>query len=91
MYSISNRMDTAITLMADNGISQDDIVPGQTIRLPVGNPEFCTGRGRPYAVGEGDTAFNVSQRYNTTPQNLQSLNDLDGNYTIKIADIICVP
>lgn len=91
LYSISQRMDTSIALMADQGISQTSLTPGQTIRLPIGNPEFCTGRGRPYAIGEGDTVFNIGQRYNTTPQNLQALNSLDGNYTIKVADIICVP
>ena len=91
LYSISQRMDTSIALMADRGISQASLTPGQTIRLPIGNPEYCAGRGRPYAVGEGDTAFNIGQRYNTTPQNLQAINGLDANYTIKVADIICVP
>jgi LysM repeat protein len=91
LYSLSQSFATSIALMAENGISQTSLVPGQTIAIPVGNPAFCNGRGRPYAVGEGDTAFNISQRYNTTPENLQALNQLDGNYTVKIADIICVP
>ncbi len=91
LYSISQRMDTSIALMAERGISQANLTPGQTIRLPIGNPEYCAGRGRPYAIGEGDTVFNIGQRYSTTPQNLQSINGLDGNYTIKVADIICVP
>jgi LysM repeat protein len=91
LYSLSQAFATSIALMADKGISQTNLVPGATIAIPVGNPEYCAGRGRPYAVGEGDTAFNISQRYNTTPENLQTLNQLDGNYTVKIADIICVP
>lgn len=91
LYSLSQAFVTSIALMAENGISQTSLVPGTTINIPVGNPEYCAGRGRPYAVGEGDTAYNISQRYNTTAQNLQALNGLDANYTIKIADIICVP
>ena len=91
LYSISQRIDTSIALMADKGISQANLVPGQTISLPIGNPDYCAGRGRPYAVGEGDTAFNISQRFNTSPENLQAINGLDANYTIRIADIICVP
>ncbi|WP_420640924.1 LysM peptidoglycan-binding domain-containing protein [Candidatus Leptofilum sp.] len=91
LYSLSRAFVTSIALMADKGISQANLVPGTTINIPVGNPQYCNGRGRPYAVGEGDTAFNISQRYNTTPENLQSINSLDANYTIKIADIICVP
>ena len=91
LYSLSQAFATSIALMADKGISQTNLVPGAVINIPVGNPEYCSGRGRPYAVGEGDTAFNISQRYNTTPENLQALNSLDANYTVKIADIICVP
>lgn len=91
LYSLSQAFATSIALMADKGISQTSLVPGTTINIPVGNPEFCTGRGRPYAVGEGDTAFNIGQRFNTTPQNLQAINGLDANFTVKIADIICVP
>lgn len=91
LYSLSQAFATSIALMADKGISQTNLVPGTTINIPVGNPAYCNGRGRPYAVGEGDTAFNISQRYNTTPENLQALNSLDANYTVKIADIICVP
>lgn len=91
LYSISNRLDTSIALMADKGISHTSLVPGQTIRLPIGNPAYCAGRGRPYAIGEGDTVFNLGQRFNTTPANLQAINGLDANYAIRIADIICIP
>lgn len=91
LYSMTQRIDASIALMADQGLSQASLNPGQTIRLPIGNPEYCAGRGRPYAVGEGDTAFNIGQRFNTTPENLRSTNNLDENYTIKVADIICVP
>ena len=91
LYSISNRIDTSIALMAEYGISQTSLVPGQVIRLPLGNPDYCAGKGRPYAVGEGDTAFNIGQRFNTTPENLQALNGLDASYTVRTADIICVP
>jgi LysM repeat protein len=91
LYSVSRRIDTSIALMADKGLSQTSLVPGQTIKLPIGNKEFCAGRGLSYAVGEGDTAFNISQRFNTTPENLRTINNLDEQYTIKVADIICVP
>ncbi|MEZ4593864.1 MAG: LysM peptidoglycan-binding domain-containing protein [Chloroflexota bacterium] len=91
LYSLSQAFATSIALMADKGISQANLVPGTTINIPVGNPAYCSGRGQVYAVGEGDTAFNISQRYNTTPEDLQARNGLDANYTVKIADIICVP
>lgn len=91
LYSISDRLDTSISLMAEYDLAQDHLVPGQILRLPIGNPEFCAGRGRPYAIGEGDTVYNLSERFNTTPQNLQTINSLDANFTIRTADIICIP
>lgn len=91
MYSITQRTDTSIPLISLYGISQDFLIPGDTIRIPIGNSKYCLGRGKPYAIGEGDTVFNVAQRFNTTPEVLQSTNGLDVNFTLEVADIICIP
>ena len=90
MYSVAQRMDTSITLMAQEGIAQDNLIPGQTIKLPIGNPAYCPGQ-RPYAVGEGDTAFSVSRRFNMTVEALKTINNLDENYTILAGGILCMP
>lgn len=90
LYSISRRIDTSIALMARYNISQANLVPGTVIRLPIGNPAYCPGR-RPYAVGEGDTVFTLSRRFNTTPAELKAINNLNDDYIIYIATIICVP
>lgn len=90
LYSIAQRLDTSIVLMARYNISAASLVAGQTIRLPVGNPAYCPGR-QPYAVGEGDTAFNLGRRFNTTAAELQAINGLDANYTIRVGEIICIP
>ncbi|MEM7112794.1 MAG: LysM peptidoglycan-binding domain-containing protein [Chloroflexota bacterium] len=91
LYKIATtRPDSSIALISRFGLSSDDIVQGSVIRLPIGNPAYCPG-GRPYAVGEGDTAYSVARRYGTTHQNLQTINRLDANFTIKIGTIICVP
>ncbi len=90
LYSISERIDTSIALMASRGISADSLTPGNVIDLPVGNPAYCPGR-RPYAVGEGDTAYSIGRRFGITAQDLQAINGLDANFTVRVADIICVP
>lgn len=91
LYKIATaRMDSSIALISRFGLSSDDIVQGSVIKLPIGNPAYCPGR-RPYAVGEGDTAYSIAQRYNTTHQNLQAINRLDANFTIRIGEILCVP
>ncbi len=93
LYSISSgRMDTSIALMAQHNIAADHLIPGTTIELPVGNPAYCVNvNGLPYAVREGDTAFSVSKKCGTTVDILKDMNDLNENYLIKVADIICVP
>lgn len=91
LYSIATaRMDSSIALISRFGISSDDIVAGAVIPLPIGNPAYCSGR-RPYAVGEGDTAYSIARRYGTTHENLAAINGLNANYTIRIGEIICVP
>lgn len=90
MYSVAVRLDTSIALMAQEGIAQDNLIPGQTIKLPVGNPAYCPGR-RPYAVAEGDTAFSISRSLNISLADLKSINQLNDNYDIQAAQILCVP
>lgn len=90
LYSISRQWVTSIALMAHHGLSQDDMIPGAVIQLPVGNPAYCPGQ-RPYAIGEGDTVFGIAAQYNTTAVDLRARNNLDENYTIRLAEIICVP
>lgn len=92
LYRIThNRIDTNIALMARYNISAKELVAGQRISLPIGNPAFCPGR-RPYAVQEGDTLFSIARRFNTTVTDLRQINpSLDANATIYVARIICVP
>jgi LysM repeat protein len=90
LYGIAKARVTSITLMARHGIAQDNLTPGNVIQIPVGNPAYCPGR-RPYAVGEGDTAFGIARKFGTTAENIRSINGLDANYTIYAASIICVP
>ncbi len=90
LYSVADRIDTSIALMALYNIAQDNLVPNTVINLPVGNPAYCPGR-RPYAVGEGDTAFSIGRRFNISPEELQSINNLNADYTVRVADILCVP
>ncbi len=90
LYSVASRLDTSIALMSEYGIAADDLVPGTTVSLPVGNPQYCPGR-RPYAVKEGDTAFSIGQRVGITAADLQAINGLDANFTVRVADILCVP
>ncbi|MEZ4517486.1 MAG: LysM peptidoglycan-binding domain-containing protein [Chloroflexota bacterium] len=91
LFSISQRYVTSIPLMARFGISSTSIVPGNVIRLPVGDPSCCTGGWQPYAVTEGESAFSIANQFGTTIQELQRMNGLDASYSVYVASVICVP
>lgn len=90
MYGVALRLDTSIALMAQEGIAQDNLVPGTTIKLPIGNPAYCPER-RPYAVAEGDTVYNISRTLGVSLDDLKAINNLNDAFDIKAADILCVP
>jgi hypothetical protein len=90
LYNITRQMATSITLMAIYGISQDDLITGQVMQVPVGNPAYCPGYF-PYAVGEGETVFGIAQKRSTTADNIKAINRLGDDYKILAGDVICVP
>lgn len=90
LYRIQEKQITSIALMARFGISSEDIVVGNVLNLPVGDPNAC-GDWRPYVVLRGDTSFGLSQFYGITLQELQARNGLDANYSIYETQVICVP
>ena len=90
LYSISDTQATSIELMSVHGISAEDLVPGTTLRLPVGNPAVCSGASV-YVVRPGDTVFSIARRYNTTTQAIQSANGLGADFRINVAQVICIP
>jgi LysM repeat protein len=91
LFSIdSRREDTTIPLMARFGIDAADLVPGEIIDLPIANPAFCPGQ-RTYVVKEGDTAFRIAQNAGIAVETLRDINNFDENYTIQIAQVICLP
>ncbi|MEJ2748901.1 MAG: LysM peptidoglycan-binding domain-containing protein, partial [Anaerolineae bacterium] len=90
MYSVTLRQVTSITLMAQEGIAQDDLIPGTTIKLPIGNPAYCPGR-RPYAVGEDDTVYNISRQSGVSIEELKKINHLGDDFKILAGQILCIP
>jgi len=90
LYSISQTENTSIDLMAVYGISSGDLVAGGVISLPVANPAFCPAMV-PYLVHDGDTVFSIAQRFNSTKEAIASVNQLDNAFTIRTAEVLCIP
>ena len=89
LYRITEKQKTSIELMAVAGIDAADLVVGETLRLPVANPNYCAG-SRPYVVRPGDTVFSIANRFNTTTERLAQLNNLGADFRIDIANVLCI-
>mgnify|MGYP001432946225 FL=1 len=91
LYSLSNQYNTTIPLMARFGVSSANLVPGNVISLAVANPAYCPGHNA-YVVGEGETAFSISQWAGITLDEFRQINPyLDANFTIHLTDVVCIP
>jgi len=91
LYSISNKYNTSIALMARYGIDANDLIPGRVLRLPVANPAYCP-TSFPYVIEEGDTLSSIARKCRTTVAVLVQLNGFNpGNYSLDVTQVICVP
>ena len=89
LYRITEKQKTSIELMAVHGIDAADLVPGNTLSLPVANPNYCAS-STPYVVRPGDTVFSIANRFNTTTQRLAQVNNLGADFRIDIANVLCI-
>lgn len=90
LFSIQTAQITSIALMAKHGIDSTDIVAGNVLNLPVGNPAAC-GDWQPYVVLQGDTVFSICNQFGGTAEEIRARNNLDANYSIYETQVICVP
>ncbi len=90
LYSISNKYNTTIALMARFGIDATDIVPGETINLPVANEACCPGN-EAYVIREGDTLSSIAVKCQTTVDYLKQINGFGDVFRLDETNVICIP
>lgn len=90
LYSLARQYNTSIPLMARFGISSTEMIVGNVLSIPVGNPAYCPGY-RPYVVREGDTPFGVSASAGITLEEFGQINNLDANHSIYETQVVCIP
>lgn len=78
LYRLTEKFDTSIELMARFTIASDDFIVGNTLSVPIANPDRCPGM-RPYVVREHETVYRIATAFGTTPPTVQSINGLDAN------------
>lgn len=90
LFSLSNRYNTTIPLMARYGISAANLIPGQVIAIAVANPSYCPGQ-RAYVVREGDTPGSIARSAGITVEQFWQMNNMDANSPLRFTDVVCLP
>lgn len=90
LYSIARLYNSAVELMAARGISSTNLQPGATISVPYPNPAFCPNMTG-YVVREKDTVFRIASVNGVTVESIRNANALDENYSIDVAQVLCIP
>lgn len=76
LYSLAIRYNTTVqSLIELNNLKGNIISVGQEIRIPIGQQENYTT----YIVKKGDNLYSIANRYNTTVDNIKTLNNLQTN------------
>ena len=86
LWGISRKYNTTVNnLKTLNNLKSDILSIGQTLLIPNNNPVANT-----YTVKSGDTLWSISRKYNTTVNELKSLNNLTTN-SLSIGQILRLP
>lgn len=88
LSQIASRFNTTVTeLKRLNNLTSDIISVGQILKLPTSTTTPTYGT---YIVVKGDSLYKIAQKYNTTVEELKTLNNLTSN-TLYIGQQLKVP
>ena len=86
LYKIAQNYDTTVSeLMQLNNLTSTSLSIGQILEIPVKNVSSNT-----YTVKRGDSLYKIAQNYNTTVNELKSLNNLTSNL-LSIGQVLKIP
>ena len=86
LWSIANRYNTTVNdLKSLNNLTSNNLSIGQILKLPSNNIQENT-----YTVKSGDSLWSIANRYNTTVNELKTLNNLTSN-NLSIGQILKLP
>ena len=88
LYAIANKYGTTVdNLKSINNLTTDSLAVGQILKVPTENDENNTNT---YIVKSGDTLYGIANKYNTTVNEIKSLNNLTSN-TLSINQVLKIP
>lgn len=86
LYGIAQKFGTTVdNLKSINNLTTDSLAIGQILKIPSEESNTNT-----YTVKSGDTLYGIASKYNTTVDELKSLNNLTSN-TLSIGQTLKIP
>ena len=86
LYSIANRYNTTVSsIISMNNLKSNNLSIGQILKLPNGSSNF----NQTYIVKIGDNLYSISQKFNTTVDNIKRKNNLTTNI-ISVGQILYI-
>ena len=80
LYSIAKKFDTTVDkIKSQNSLSADALTVGQVLKIPSVISMTKPSKTNVYTVEPGDTLYSLAREFNTTVNNLKSLNNLITN------------
>lgn len=75
LYQIGNKYNVSVNKLKEiNNLTSNLLSIGQIIKIPVSNNEYVI-----YTVQKGDSLYQIAKLYNTTTNEIKSLNNLTSN------------
>lgn len=91
LYSIANKYNITVNEVKKlNNLSSNTLSIGQTLKIKETSSDIITEDYDYYTVKQGDTLYFIANKYNTTPDEIKSLNNLTTN-TLSIGQLIKIP
>lgn len=96
LYSIANKYNTTVTeLMSLNNLPSNALSIGQSIKIPVntsnnGSASNSNNNYIIYTVKSGDNLYDIANKYNTTIDNIEQLNNLSSSL-LSIGQTLKIP
>ena len=77
LYSIAKKNNTSINKIKQlNNLLTDSLAIGQNLKLPLTEYTEIPSTTTSYTVKPGDTLYSIAREYNTTVNNIKTLNNL---------------
>ena len=91
LYSIANKYNISVNELKElNNLSSNTLSIGQTLKLKENSSDIITQDYDYYTIKNGDTLYSIANKYNTSVDEIKTLNNLNSN-ALSVGQKIKIP